>query len=100
MAKFKPPKRHFKGRESSRPGRTGHARQVGFKHMTRDQSGGIEHVEFVLAAIAKTTPDLDDRTVFEALQLSIKREVPDANTDPKVADLLTKIDAVRATRDN
>src|SRR5579871_5471301 len=100
MAKFKPPRRLFKGRGSSGSGQTGRARQVGFRPMTRDQSGGLEHVEFALAAIGKATPDLDDRTVLEALQLSLKREVPDASTDPKVADLLAKIDSVRETRDN
>jgi len=100
MAKFKPPKRLFKNKEvvHSYRGRRGNLADP--TRSPAHRPDGLQHVEFAFAASALKDAQLDDRAVFEAVQLSMMGSNAEEPADPKVAGLRALIESVRETRSN
>ena len=99
MAKFKPPKRLFGNKEvvHSYQGRRG---KPAGPPKSPAHPEGLQHVEFAFASLAKEDPALDDASIHEAVQLSVKRTTPAEPASSRVANLCAVIGSIRETRTN
>ena len=98
MASRKLPKRLFKNKDVVHTYQHDRESKLGMKEMSRDHLDVLQNIEFVLVNYAREDQSVDDRTIDEALSLSLRGGDPDDDTDETVVDLCESLDELRDFR--
>ena len=98
MASRKLPKRLFKNKDVVHTYQHDRENKLGMKEMSRDHLDVLQNIEFVLVKSAREDPGVDDRTIDEALSLSLRGGEPDDDTDGTVIDICELLDEMRDFR--
>jgi len=69
MAQRKPPKRLFKNKDVVHAYQHDRENNTSMRRMVRDHVDLLQDIEAIVLAYSRKTPDVDDRTIDEALEL-------------------------------
>jgi hypothetical protein len=98
MASRKLPKRLFKNKDVVHTYQHDRETKLGMKEMSRDHLDVLQNIEFVLVNCAREDRSVDDRTIDEALSLSLRGVDSDDDIGGTVVDICESLDEMRETR--
>jgi hypothetical protein len=97
MAKQQPPKRLFKGRDVVTPFKNEPTGAKLMKQMSDEHQDLLQNIEFTIVNAHQHDRSIDDAIVHEAVRAAQRGEAP---SDPRAADLLEALEAMRAFRED
>jgi hypothetical protein len=96
MAERKPPKRLFKNKEVVHTYQHDRDNRATLKHIVRDHIDILEDIEMVMLAYAEESPEVDDRTIDEALGLLRRKNESIRDAELHVKSLCHLMSHIRA----
>jgi hypothetical protein len=100
MLPRKPPKRLFKTKDVIHAYEHDRSTKGRVKHMTRDHVDVLQNIEFALVSAARREPNIDDRTIDQALRSCINPTDPPDDAGSRVVRLCGVLEDVRSLRED
>lgn len=97
MASRKLPKRLFKNKDVVHTYQHDRENKLGMKEMSRDHLDVLQNIEFSLVTCARQDQSVDDRTIDEALSLSLRGGDIESG-DGTIADICEALEEMRDFR--